>query len=127
MKGFVAVLGCSAIFGFAVAIGYWFVSHDYTGTVLLGIMGIALAFASTWALIAERDAHLPGDEPAEATAKFAGEEVGIFTGASAWPPLVALCSLAFVVGIIWIPLVAIAAVIGLLLCFWRLGAESNRV
>jgi hypothetical protein len=126
LKTFVSVLLSSSAFGFLIAIVYWFVSREPAGTILLGIVGIALAFATAWAVIAEREAGLVGDRESGRTPEYAGEEIGIFTGSSGWPPLVAVCALGVVLGLMWSPLVAAASSIGMLLCLWRLGAESNR-
>lgn len=126
MKSFVGLFGVAAAFGAVIAVAYWFVAHEATGTALLGIMAAALAFAAGYAVVAERDADLEGDDPNEISGAVAGEELGIFTLRSPWPILIALCTLALLTGVLWSPLLGIAGLIGMLLCFWRLGAESAR-
>ncbi|HYL27949.1 MAG TPA: cytochrome c oxidase subunit 4 [Candidatus Nitrosotalea sp.] len=127
MKSFVGLFGVAALFGLAIAVTYWFVGHEEgAGTALLGIMFAALAFAAGYAMIAERSADLEGDDPSATSETAAGEELGIFTTHSPYPILIAVCTLALLTGALWSPLLAVAALVGMLLCFWRLGAESAR-
>jgi hypothetical protein len=127
MKTFVGLFAIDAAFGFAIAITYWFVAHEEAaGTALLAVMGTALAFATAYAVLAEREAHLEGDDPNETNEQVAGEVVDVFTTESPWPILVALCTLALLTGMLWSPLLGVAGLIGMILCFWRLGAESAR-
>lgn len=127
MKTFVGMFGIVAAFGFAIAIAYWFVAHEEAaGTALLALMGAALTFATAYAVFAERDARLEGDNPSETNEQAAGTVLESYTTKSAWPILIAICTLALLTGTLWSPLLAIAGMIGMLLCFWRLGAESAR-
>jgi Cytochrome c oxidase subunit IV len=127
VRTFVGLFATAAAFGFAIAIAYWFVAHEEAaGTALLAVMGAALTFAACYAVLAEREAHLEGDNPNETNERVAGEVLDIFTTASPWPILIALCTLALLTGMLWSPLLGIAGLIGLLLCFWRLGTESAR-
>lgn len=128
MRTFVAIFSVSAGFGIATAIAYFFIAHEEgAGTALLGIMGAALSFATLYAVVAERDADLDGDYPNKTNAETAGEDLGVFTTESPYPILIAACTLAIMTGILWSPLLAVAGLLGMLLCFWRLGAESARV
>ena len=126
MKTFVALMLSSAGFGVIIAVVYWFVAHGAAGTVLLGLMGAALVFTAGYALIAERQADLEGDDGHATFDTTRGEDIGIFTPHSAYPVLVAVCAAAFLFGIVWSPLVAAAAGAGFALCLWRMGAESAR-
>ncbi len=127
MKSFVGLFGFSAAFGCAVAIAYFFIAHEEgAGTALLGIMAAALSFAALYAVVAERDANLEGDYPNERNEDVAGEDLGIFTTETPYPILIAVSALAMMTGMLWSPLLGIAGLIGMLLCFWRLGAESAR-
>ncbi|HEY2473169.1 MAG TPA: cytochrome c oxidase subunit 4 [Candidatus Cybelea sp.] len=126
MKAFVGLFLIAAAFGAAIAVSYWLVAREATGTALLGVMAAALAFAASYAIVAERDADLEGDDPNETTQQVAGEDLGIFTANSAYPILIALCTLALFAGALWSPLLGVAGLVGMLLCFWRLGAESAR-
>lgn len=128
MKTFVLFFAASAIFGAVTGLAYWFVAHEEaTGTVLLGCMAAALAFTAAYAVIAEKNADLPGDDPKKTPEYVAGEDLGIFTTHSAWPILVAIAALATLAGMLWSPLIGFSGLIALLLCLWRLGAESARV
>lgn len=127
MKSYVAVFGVSALFALGIVIVYWFVAdREAAGTLLLGIMVVALAFATTYAITAERYAKPEGDDPDPDDAKWAGDDLGVCTPRSAWPILVALCSAGIMLGLLWSPLVSVLGVIALILCLWRLGAESAR-
>ena len=127
MRVFVWLFVSAALFGVAIAVAYWFIAHrEAAGTALLGIMAAALAFTAGYAIVAERDARLEGDDPAESNEAVAGEDLGVFTIRTAYPVLIALCTLALLTGMIWSPLLGVAGLVGLLLCLWRLGAESAR-
>ncbi len=127
MKTFVQLFISSAIFGVVIGVAYWFVAHEEaTGTMLLGIMTAALTFTAGYAVIAERNANLDGDRQDMLAPAAAGEDLGIFTIESAWPILVALSCVFMLTGLLWSPFVAAAGLVALLLCLWRLGAESAR-
>lgn len=128
MKTFIAFFAAAAIFGAVTGLAYWYIAHEEaTGTVLLGCMGAALAFTACYAIVAEKHSDLPGDDSNETPEGAAGEVLGIFTTHSAWPILVAISSLATLAGMLWSPLIGFSGLIALLLCLWRLGAESARV
>jgi len=127
MKTGVGLFISSALFGIAIATIYWFSSHHYGGTILLGLMAAALAFATVWAIAAEREATLDGDDPQMQQSDAAGEDLGIFTTASAWPILMACSVLALLLGAIWSPFLLFVGIAAILLIVWRLGAESARV
>lgn len=127
MRTFVGMFGFSAAFGAAVAIAYFFVAHEEgAGTALLGFMAAALSFATMYAVVAERDADLEGDYPLKRNEDVAGEDLGVFTTETPYPIFIALSTLAVMTGMLWSPLLGIAGLAGILLCFWRLGAESAR-
>ena len=128
MKTFVGLFVCSATFGFLTALAYWLVTHgEMTGTVLLGVMTAAMTFAATYAVLAERDARLDGDDPNETNDQSAGEDLGVFTTSSPWPILIAAGAALGLCGIPWSPLLAACGFITVIICLWRLGAESARV
>ncbi|MGA7355835.1 MAG: cytochrome c oxidase subunit 4 [Candidatus Cybelea sp.] len=127
MKSFVGLFGIAALFGLVIAVTYFFVAHEEgAGTALLAVMATALTFAAGYAVLAERDANVEGDDPNQSSEEVAGDDLGVFTVASPWPILIALCTLALLTGMLWSPLLAVAGLVGMLLCFWRLGAESAR-
>ena len=127
MKTFIGLFGSSAVFGAVISIIYWFASHEYAGTLLLGFMACALGFAAGYAMLFERKANLAGDEENLRQKDAAGEDVGIFTKESAWPPLLAFSILWLFIGLFWSDFMIFTGIAAILLCLWRLGAESARV
>jgi Cytochrome c oxidase subunit IV len=120
-----AVFLSSAAFGVAIAVVYWFSSHHRGGTLLLGLMAVAMTFTAAFTYAAGRNADLSGDRD-PAGNQSPREDLGIFTTRSIWPPAAAAATCVLFIGIVWSPYVAAAGLIGLLLVLWRLGAESNR-
>lgn len=127
MKTGVGLFINSALFGIAIATVYWFSSHHYAGTILLGLMATAFAFATVWSILAEREASLDGDDPQMQQSDAAGEDLGVFTTSSAWPILIACSALVMLLGAVWSPFLLYVGIAALLLILWRLGAESARV
>jgi hypothetical protein len=128
MKSFVGLFLIAAGFGFAIAIAYFFVAREEAaGTALLAIMTVALVFTAGYAIVAERNADLVGDQPHETPNQAAGEDLGIFTTASAWPILIAFSVLLTMLGLLWSPVLLAAGFVAFCLCLWRMGAESARV
>lgn len=127
MKTFVALFICSALFGLSIAVAYWWVAQAVTGTLLLGVMTAALAFAATYAIVAERDSHLDGDDPNKTNIEASGEDLGVFTSNSAWPIIIAAGAALGLCGLPWSPLLAACGLIVVIICLWRLGTESARV
>jgi len=116
----------SAIFGVAVGIVYWFSSHHLGGTILLTLMGAGSAFAAGMTFAAERNAELLSDRNDARPGDDAGTEIAIATTSSIWPPLAALAALGLICGVMFAPIVAVAASALLLLVLWRLVLESDR-
>jgi hypothetical protein len=126
VKTGIALFVSSTAFGVAIAAAYWFSSHHAGGTILLALMGTGLAFAALWALVAERDADLAGDDPSISQRQAAGEDIGIFSTASAWPILMAASIAVTLAGMVWSIPVLVAGLACITLISWRLGAESAR-
>src|SRR5579884_1360180 len=127
MKVFIALFLSSGAFGLAIAVIYWFASREYAGTLLLGFMFFGLSFAAGYAMLAERNAEIQGDDPERQHKEAAGEDVGIVTKESAWPTALAFSILMFFIGLIWSDFLLFAGLAAMLLCLWRLGAESARI
>lgn len=127
MKTFVILFLSSGVFGGAICIIYWFASHEYAGTMELAFMTCALSFAAGYAMLAERGAHLTGDSKKMSHKEAAGEDLGIFTKESAWVPVLALSITWFFIGLFWSDFMIFTGLAAMLLCIWRLGAESARV
>ena len=126
MKTFISLFLSSGAFAAAISIVYWFSSKDITGTLFLGLMMLAFAWVAVYTKIAEAQSDLAGDKPETTHAQRAGEDVGIVTKATPWPLLLALCILMLLFGIVWSSFVLFLGLGGMLLCLWRLGAESAR-
>lgn len=127
MKTFVGLFLSSAAFGAVISIIYWFSSHEYAGTLMLGFMFCGLAFASGYAMLAERNSKIDGDDKHLQHKEVSGEDVGVFTKESAWPTVLAFSILWFLLGVIWSDFMLFTGLAAILLCLWRLGAESARV
>ena len=128
MKSVVGLFLCSATFGLVIAITYWWVAHaETTGTILLGVMTAALVFAASYAIIAERNAALDGDNATLTNEATAGEDLGVFSTSSAWPILIAASAAVGLCGIPWSPLLAAGGFAAVIIGLWRMGAESSRV
>jgi Cytochrome c oxidase subunit IV len=128
VKTFVGLFFSSTTFGVAILIAYWFIAHEETtGSVLLAVMTVALAFCATYAVIAERNADIDGDGTNLTPQDVAGEDLGVFTTESAYPILLAISCLFMLLGLIYSPLLAALSIVAILLCLWRLGAESARI
>lgn len=115
----------SAIFGIAIAIAYWFSSHDPNGTVLLGMMAAGLLFAAGYMFVAEREARLVGDRDTATSAEAAGERVGTFTVASPWPIVIAFAIFLTLLGVAIFPTLAVVGFALLIFGLLRLGRESG--
>lgn len=126
MKAFVGLFLSSAVFAAVISIVYWFASREYAGTLLLGFMFCGLAFAAGYAVLAEKNAQLEGDDPRRQHKEVAGTDVGVFTKKSAWPPALAFSILWFFIGLVWSDFMLVTGIAAMLLCVWRLGAESAR-
>lgn len=115
----------SAAFGITIAVVYWFSAHDITGTLLLGIMGVALCFASGYIIVAEREARLVGDRPDATNQEAAGERVGVYTLRSKWPFGIAVIVALFLIGVVFNAPLAVAGFIGLMVLLTMLIRESR--
>jgi len=82
----------SGIFGIGIAIVYWFSSHAITGTMLLGIMALALSFVAGSLIVAEREAQLAGDRPQATRQEYARERIRRFITRSSGPFLAAVAA-----------------------------------
>ena len=127
MKTFVGLFAVVSGFGIVIAAVYWFVAHEEAaGSALLGMMSAALAFATAYPILAEREARLEGDDPGASTENSGGADLGVFTTESPYPILIAVCTLALLAGVLWSPLLGVFGLAGTIVCLWRLGAESAR-
>ncbi len=121
MKTGVQLLASSVTFAIVIATVYGITTHDIVGIIFLGGMALALIIVATYILVAEREAHLAGDDENALPADVAGEEMGVFTLESYWPILAAAGTAVFLLGLVFIPGLSLAFVIaGAALIAWTL-------
>ncbi|MDQ2909282.1 MAG: cytochrome c oxidase subunit 4 [Candidatus Eremiobacteraeota bacterium] len=119
MKIGVILFLSSMTFGIVIATIYGVTTHDVSGIIFLGLMAVALAIVSLWIVVAEREAHLAGDQTDMDPADAAGEEVGVYSTESYWPILAALGMACVVLGVVFIPGVSFGLLlIGAALVAW---------
>ena len=75
----------SAAFSIVIAVAYWGVAREPTGTLLLGVMAFGLSFVAGYMIVAEREAELWGDDAQADNAAAAGDIVGAYSIRSALP------------------------------------------
>ena len=114
----------SATFGVAIAAVYWTIAKDPTGTMLLGLMAIALVFVAGYMIVAEREAHLVGDNAEINPADAVGENLGVYTLRSPWPVWLAVCIMLTLLGVaVATPLAWLGLAVALYV-LWGLVIES---
>ena len=113
------VLGAAAAFLLLVAIVYWFVTYEYAGTFLLGVMAGGLLFAAVYLAAASRGGRYPADQPDLRPEDAAGERLGAFAAASIWPIVLAGGVLVVLAGLVYGPwlfvpgmVITVAALLG---------------
>ncbi len=104
----------SAVFAIGIAVAYWLVAHEITGTFLLGFMAFALVFIAGYMIVAEREADLLGDRTDAKIGDGAGEVVGTYSIHSPLPFWTALAIAGVCLGLVLSPTIAALAVIALL-------------
>lgn len=101
----------SAVFSIAIAVAYWLVAYEITGTFLLGFMAFALSFVAGYMIVAEREADLWGDKADAKVSDAAGELVGTYSIRSPLPFWTALALTCIGLGLAISPtLVALGAI-----------------
>ena len=104
----------SAVFAIVIAVAYWLVAHEITGTFLLGFMAFALVFIAGYMVVAEREADLWGDKGDATNADAAGEVVGRYSIRSPLPIWAALAVTTVALGLVISPtLAALGLIAGL--------------
>jgi membrane protein CcdC involved in cytochrome C biogenesis len=127
MKVGVRLFLSSTAFGIVMATIYWYTTREVIGTMLLGMMSLALLLVATYIRIAEREAHLRADDRAGVPEP--GERMGRFTLESYWPFFGALTGVLLFVSVVFFSGAALAlqaiAAGGLLLALRFLILESS--
>ncbi len=124
MKTGVKLFISSGSFGTAIAVAYWFSAHEWTGTLLLGIMACGLSFAAAYIVVAEREARLAGDRPDASSSEEAGVQLGAFITSSFGPILAAGGACLTLVGLVLSSGVAFFGFALLIVALTRLVLES---
>ena len=104
----------SATFGIAIALAYWLVSREITGTFLLGFMACALSFVAGYMIFAEKDADLRSDRKDANPGDGAGTVIGVYTTRSPLPFWIAIAVVAAGLGLVISPSFAVVALIAIL-------------
>ena len=117
------VFASSMTFGFVVAAVYLFTTHELVGTMLLGLFGIGFLFVTAYLFAVRKRTRLDGDEQ-RTPRELAGERIGVFSAESPWPVVLAVCSAAFLIGVVLHPMLAIFAGAGFFATLWQLVRES---
>lgn len=104
----------SAAFSIAIAVAYWLVAREPTGTMLLGFMAFGLSFVAGYMIVAEREADLWGDRATADNGDAAGEIVGSYSIRSPLPLATAAAITCIGLGLVVSPTVAAIGVIALL-------------
>jgi hypothetical protein len=111
VKTGVVLFASSAAFGAISGLIYAFYSHDIAGTMLLGMMTLALLVITLYIRIAERDANLRADDDGASPKDGAGDVVGTFALQSYWPALAALSVALGMIGLVFLPGLSEAALL----------------
>jgi hypothetical protein len=104
----------SAAFSIVIAVAYWGVAREPTGTLLLGVMAFGLSFVAGYMIVAARAPELWGDDAQADNAAAAGDIVGSYSIRSALP-IGTAAALTFIgLGLVISPTLAALAIIALL-------------
>ncbi len=115
----------SAIFSSAIAIAYWFITHEPAGTMLLGFMAAALAVVTFYIIFAERDSNLYADKENATMAEAAGERVGTYIVHSPAPFWIAVALSGILLGFVVAPAAAGLGIVALFLLVGVLIVRSR--
>jgi len=104
----VRYLWALSIFGLGVGTLYYFLTYEWVGSVLLWFMGLMPLIVAAWATMRGLSREpLEGDDPDADPRSAAGESLGSFPLASAWPVFIVLgvvtIGAALVYGLILLP------------------------
>jgi 4-hydroxybenzoate polyprenyltransferase len=97
----------SGVFAVAIAVGYWLVAHEITGTFLLGFLAFALSVIAGYMIVAERKADLWGDRGDATMAEAANQVIGTYSIRSPLPFWSALAITSIALGLVISPTLAV--------------------
>ncbi len=104
----------SAAFAVTIAVAYWLVAHEITGTFLLGFMAFALCVIAGYIIVAEKEADLWGDRGDATMRDAAGQIVGTFSVRSPLPFWSGLAVTAVLLGLVISPVLATLGLLAVL-------------
>ena len=104
----------SMAFAIAIALVYWFVAHEITGTFLLGFMAFALSVIAGYMIVAEREADLWGDRRDAQQPDAAGQVLGTYSTRSPLPVWAAAALTCILLGLVVSPTLAALGLIAAL-------------
>lgn len=84
MKIAARIMAAIGIFAVPIALLYWFLSYEESGTAMLGAFGAAALFLATYLHLQSRNRPSPPEDQTEPVAP-AEEDIGVFPSASIWP------------------------------------------
>ena len=121
MRSTSRIFTASAAFFFIVDAVYWFVSYEIAGTIMFGLWCVTLLFAALFFGAAAKRGTPDGDDPDLRPEERAGRPMGVFSGGSGWPIVLAAGLTVGLAGLVYgtwllIPgaVVTIAALLGLM-------------
>jgi TRAP-type C4-dicarboxylate transport system permease large subunit len=103
MKIGVRLFVSSMLFSIAIAVVYGVTTRDLIGVVFLAMMAFAMIVCASYIVVAEREAHIAGDEADLRPADVVGEDLGVFTVESYWPILGAVGLVMLIFGVVYAP------------------------
>ncbi len=111
----------SMLFALGIASAYVWATHELVGTILLGMMAVAMITVAVYIVVAEKESNLASDAPDVDPKELAGENLGSFTLESYWPILGAAATVLLVQGVVFLPgTSAVASLIAASLLFFAI-------
>ncbi len=104
----------SGTFAVVIAIAYWLVAREISGTLLLGFLAFALSVLAGYMVAAEGKADLWGDRGDATQAEAAGQIVGTYSVNSPLPFWSALAITSVLLGLVVSPSLAVLGLLAAL-------------
>jgi hypothetical protein len=104
----------SGVFAVVIAVAYWLVAREISGTFLLGFLAFALSVLAGYMLAAEGNADLWGDRGDATQAEAAGQIIGTYSVSSPLPFWSALAITAVLLGLVVSPTLSVLGVLAAL-------------
>lgn len=118
------VFALSMVFGIVVSVAYWFDTREAAGTILIGMMGIAFFWVTSYLRGTRKQTRYDGDVE-RLPSDLAGEQIGVFSTESPWPITLALATAGLLLGIVLHPMLGVFAIVAVFIVLWQLVREST--